>query len=177
MSQATLRRSVLLSACVGLLFGGLLLGAVCACESEEDRVLGLVDTLAQELPQKPGESEAERSRRINARVAPALAEDVEIVAPWLDTPGDKAFALNAATQLNQAFPVADLELTSTDVGLSPSGKRAAVSGVARVSGSQARDLHGFDVQFELDLKKESSLWRLARVTLKQPSRDLPEARP
>jgi hypothetical protein len=148
-----------------------------ACETEQDLARERVVMLAAELPLVPGETATERKRRIEANVAPWLDPEFELSAPWLGSSDDRAFAIVAATEIERLFPLHSLEPGDPDVQLSASGRRARVSGKARASASQVADLHGFDVDFALDLVREKKSWRLVRLELTEPHQDVPEARP
>jgi hypothetical protein len=147
-----------------------------ACESEEDRAVALVAELAQALPLR-SESAPQRQARIRSDVAPALDAEFELVAPWLGPPNDRNFALTAATEIDRMFPLRSVELTDSEARLSKSQQRAEVQGTARVSGAQPGDLHGFDLRFDVDLKRDGAVWRVVRLTLSDPKQSLPQARP
>lgn len=148
-----------------------------ACETEEERVRDVVAGLARELPLQAGETAAERKRRIESNVAPWLDDEFALAAPWIDGGNDRAFAIVAATEIERLFPLHALDPGEPQVQLSPSGKRAQVTGQARASASQVADLHGFAVGYAVDLRREGKAWRVMRLELRDPRQDLPEARP
>lgn len=158
-------------------FLGATLVASFGCESEADRIESLAEELARELPLRPEETADERKRRVRTRLEPSLDADFHLEAPWLGEETDRAFALTAATAIEQLFPLAALELEDVDVELSASGKRALLRGDARASATQAADLHAFGLRFEADLRKDGTRWLVVRLVLSDPSQPLPEARP
>lgn len=153
------------------------LGACVGCEDERDRVSDLIHEMAREVPVRASESTPERKLRVEEQVAPHLTEEFQLVAPWLEQPEDRRFAVVAIIGLPELAPVVSLDLRSVDVELSASGRRAVARGTARISDSQVADLHGFDLPYTVDLRKVGPAWRLVRVTLDGPQRGLPEARP
>lgn len=153
------------------------LGTCVGCEDERDRVSDLIHEMAREVPVRASESTTERKLRVEKQVAPHLTDDFQLVAPWLDQPEDRRFAVVALIGLPDLAPVASLDVRSVDVELSASGRRAVARGTARISDSQVADLHGFDLPYTVDLQKVGPAWRLVRVTLDAPQRGLPEARP
>jgi hypothetical protein len=150
--------------------------ALVGCESEADRAEALLAELAQELPLR-AESSGRRRARIHENLAPALATEFQLEAPGIGAGNDRDYALTAATELERIFPLRALDLSGTQVQLSASGRRAFARGTARVSGAQPGDLHGYDVAFDVDLEKQGSVWRVARLVLSDPERPLPESRP
>jgi hypothetical protein len=147
------------------------------CETEQDRARDAVATLAGELPLIPGETPAERKRRVESNLAPWIDPEFELVAPWLGGGNDRAFAIVAASEIERMFPLRSLDVGDPEVQLPKSERRAHVAGRARLSASQAFDLHGFDVDFKVDLKRDGKLWRVVRIELRDPRQELPEARP
>jgi hypothetical protein len=148
-----------------------------ACESESDRIESLAEELARELPLRREETADQRKRRIQSSLQPSLDADFHLEAPWLSEETDRAFALTAATAIDQLFPLAALDLEDVEVELSASGKRALLRGDARASATQAADLHAFALSFEADLAKQGTRWLLVRLVLTDPRQPLPEARP
>lgn len=148
-----------------------------ACETEQDRVRERVVSLADELPLVPGETPSERKRRIEGEAAPWLDPGFQLSAPWAEAGTDRAFAIVAAIEIERLFPLQSLEIGEPEVQLSPSGRRARVTGRARASASQVADLHGFQVPYAVDLAREGKVWRVVRLELHAPRQDLPEARP
>jgi hypothetical protein len=148
-----------------------------ACETEQDRVRERVVSLADELPVVPGETQGERKRRIEQEVTPWLDPGFELSAPWAEAGTDRAFAIVAAIEMERLFALQSLDVGEPQVQLSPSGRRARVTGRARASASQVADLHGFDVPYVVDLAREGKVWRVVRLELQAPRQDLPEARP
>jgi hypothetical protein len=147
-----------------------------ACETDEDRARGVVERLARELPLQAGESADEAKLRIRTNLAPFLADEFELSAPAVGVGNDRSFALTAAVEIDRLFPLRALELDGARVLLSKSGRRAAIRGTARAA-TQPGDLHAFDVAFDTDLEKDGETWRVARVSLSDPLRPLPEERP
>jgi hypothetical protein len=136
-----------------------------------------VVTLAGELPLVRGETVDERRRRIEANLAPWVDPQFELQAPWIGDGNNRAFALAAVQHIERLFPLSWLDAGDPDVQLSTSKHRARVAGTARVSASQVGDLHGFDVAFDVDLRRDGKSWRVVRVELAEPHQTLPEARP
>ncbi len=157
---------------------GLVVGVwALACESEADRAEAVVRELAAALPQQRGETLAARRARLSERFRPRVADQVRIdvyaLQPEVIT---REQAVQHAAELGRR-PLSSVELREVRVDLDASERRARVLGIARVSASQAGDLHAPSVNFEAGLVRRKQQWWVEQLRVQEPRAPLPEARP
>lgn len=137
----------------------------------------MVRELAAALPQQSGETLAARRARLSDRFQSRVAERVTLETFAFEHGAHtREQAVARATDLAR-LPLSTVELTEVRVDLDAPERRARVAGSARVSASQAGDLHAPQVAFEVGLVRRKDQWWVEQVRVDEPRAPLPEARP
>lgn len=154
-----------------------LLGYVLLHESDEDRILALLEKLARGVETSPGENVAFRTLRLKKLFEEALEPQVSFSAAELDdTTGRKELAALAGSAPT-TFGNLDVSIGSTDVRINRERGDAEVASQVTLTSTRGGELRRDTRQVRFELNETDGEWRVSAIRVAPKTNEEPEARP